>query len=234
MHRTPLVLILLSSVACGSTSPTNPTPSTQQANRAPVIASMTVSAGFAVAQLTTVSYAASATDADGDSLTYTWDFGDGTSATGAAVVHTYGNVSGERSTRLTVSDGRGGSASDTRPVTVGNLTGYWEAHVFINSLGGPSRIVSLSLSQGVNGATTGSCVATGPSDVERFGGNLDPAAQNGIDADGRVVLRCKSYGNAGDVRIQGVMGHETGNQILGEVFGPAFNGNVIVFTRVFR
>jgi hypothetical protein len=63
---------------------------------------------------------------------------------------------------------------------------------------------------------------------------LDPAAQNGIDADGRVVLRCKSYGNVDDFRIEGVMGHETGNQILGEVFGPGFNGNVIVFTRVFR
>jgi hypothetical protein len=233
MHRTPLVLILLSSIACGSTgSPTNPAPSTQQANRAPVIASMTVSAGFAVAQLTTVSYAASATDADGDSLAYMWDFGDGTSATGAEVVHTYGNVSGERSTRLTVSDGRGGSASDTRPVTVGNLGGSWEGTT--GPLGGPFWTMSLSLSQGVNGAATGTCVATGPSAVERFGGNLDPAAQNRIDGDGRVVLRCKSYRNVDDFRIEGVMGHDTGNQILGEVSGPGFNGEVIVFTRVFR
>jgi PKD domain len=156
MPRTLLVLILLSSVACGSTggSPTNPTgstltPSTGQANRAPVVTSMTVSAGFAVAQLTTVSYAASATDADGDSLTYTWDFGDGTSATGAEVVHTYRNVFGLRSTRLTVSDARGGSASDTRHVTVGILAGHgrarparWEVHT------GRSRCFCLRVSTG--------------------------------------------------------------------------------------
>jgi cytochrome c len=149
MHRTPLVLILLSSLACGSTggSPTNPTPSTTElASRAPVITSMTVSPGFAVAQLTTVSYAASATDADGDSLTYVWDFADGTSATGAAVVHTYGNVFGLRSARLTVSDGRGGTASDTRAVTVGNLSGLWQGDVFTSSLARPEWTITLFLS----------------------------------------------------------------------------------------
>jgi hypothetical protein len=191
---------------------------------------MTVSAGFAVAQLTAGSYAASATDADGDSLTYTWDFGDGTSATGAAVVHTYGNIFGERSTRLTVSDGRGGSASDTRPVTVGNLGGSWQGST--GPLGGPYWTMTLFLSQGVNGATTGRCVLTGPRDLERFVADLDPAAQNRIDGDGRVVLRCKVYGNVDEFRIEGTMGHDTGNQIGGKLFGPGFNGDVIVFTRV--
>jgi len=193
---------------------------------------MTVSPAFAVAQLTTVSYTASATDADSDSLTYMWEFGDGTDGTGAAVVHTYGSkVSGERGARLTVSDSRGGSATDTRAVTVGNLSGHWEGYVFPGSLGGPYWIVTLGLSQGVNGATTGGCFATGPYAIDRFGGNLDPAAQNRIDADGRVVLRCKVY-DGDDFRIEGRVGHDTGHQISGSVFGHGFNGDVVVFTRV--
>ena len=233
MHRTPLVLILLSSVACGSTggSPTNPTPSTTgQANRNPVITSMTVSSGFAVAQLTTVSYAASATDADGDSLTYVWEFADGTSATGADAVHTYGNVFGVRSTRLTVSDGRGGSASDTRPVTVGNLSGQWR-NTFTSSVTGAQWTMTLLLSQGDNGVTTGNLVLVGPAS---FVGNLDPAAQNLIDGNGRVALRWKVNGNFDDVRIEGAMGRDTGNQIGAEVFGPGFNGDVVVLTRVLQ
>ena len=241
MRRPLLGLVLLSSAACGTTgaSPASPTPSTpapptEQANRAPVITTMSGSPAFAVAQVTNVSYTASATDADGDSLIYTWEFADGTRTTGAAVLHTYGNVFGERSTRLTVSDGRGGNASDTRPVTVGNLTGLWQGYVFTSSVGGPYWLITLSLSQGMNGATAGRCGVVGPASVERFVGTLDPDAENRIDADGRIVLRCKVYGNFDDFRIEGVMGRDTGNQIGGKVFGPGFNGDVMVFTRVFQ
>jgi ribosomal protein S28E/S33 len=65
-------------------------------------------------------------------------------------------------------------------------------------------------------------------------GNLDPAAQNRIDGDGHVIVRCKVYGNFDDFRIEGAMGRDTGNQIAGEVFGSGFNGDVIVLTRVFQ
>jgi hypothetical protein len=65
-------------------------------------------------------------------------------------------------------------------------------------------------------------------------GNLDPAAQNRIDGDGHVVVRCKVSGNFDDFRIEGAMGHDTGNQIGANVFGPGFSGEVIVLTRVFQ
>ena len=49
------------------------------------------------------------TDADGDELTYTWDFGDGSYAEGSAATHEYSSA-GEYTITLTVSDGQ---ATDT-------------------------------------------------------------------------------------------------------------------------
>ncbi|WNJ95576.1 glycoside hydrolase family 6 protein [Vibrio ruber] len=54
-----------------------------------------------------VSFSASgSTDADGDELTYVWDFGDGETGTGKDVLHTY-TEPGEYTAKLTVSDGTG-------------------------------------------------------------------------------------------------------------------------------
>jgi glucose/arabinose dehydrogenase len=56
-----------------------------------------------------------------DTLSYTWDFGDGSApvAGAAKVKHTY-NATGPYVATLTVSDGKGGSSSDTISITVGN------------------------------------------------------------------------------------------------------------------
>ena len=59
-------------------------------------------------------------DPDGDPLTYRWDFGDGTTASSQiSPTHTYAST-GTYTARLTVSDGRGGTASDTVSIAVGN------------------------------------------------------------------------------------------------------------------
>lgn len=62
--------------------------------------------------------AAASSDPDGDPLTCTWDFGDGTPpAEGMNVTHTY-VANGRYLANLTVSDGRGGSSSLTEPLVV--------------------------------------------------------------------------------------------------------------------
>ncbi len=61
--------------------------------------------------------ATGSSDPDGDALHYSWSFGDGSSATGSVVSHTY-NAAGNYAATLTVEDGNGGSDSDTVTITV--------------------------------------------------------------------------------------------------------------------
>jgi glucose/arabinose dehydrogenase len=63
--------------------------------------------------------ASNSTDPDGDPLTFNWNFGDGASGTGAAVTHRYNSV-GTYTAVVTVTDGRGGTASATVRIDVGN------------------------------------------------------------------------------------------------------------------
>ncbi len=66
------------------------------------------------APLTVTFSASGSTDADGDSLDFAWDFGDGVTASGMTVSHTY-TTEGTYAVTLTVSDGR---LSDTAAVDI--------------------------------------------------------------------------------------------------------------------
>ena len=59
-------------------------------------------------------------DVDGDPLTYTWTFGDGTTGAGRMPIHTY-TTAGSFTVKLTVDDGLGGTATDTLSVQVSNV-----------------------------------------------------------------------------------------------------------------
>jgi outer membrane protein OmpA-like peptidoglycan-associated protein len=64
--------------------------------------------------------ASASSDPDGDQLSYTWDFGDGTQPARTAVsraTHSYARV-GNYTARITVDDGRGASCSASAPITV--------------------------------------------------------------------------------------------------------------------
>jgi PKD repeat protein len=50
-------------------------------------------------------------DPNGDTLTYTWNFGDGATATGSTAARTYA-AAGTYTITLTVRDGRGGVDAD--------------------------------------------------------------------------------------------------------------------------
>src|SRR5262249_32481123 len=59
-------------------------------------------------------------DVDGDTLTYSWDFGDGGTGSGVRPTHVYAD-DGTYTVTLTVADGAGGVARDTLVVTVRNV-----------------------------------------------------------------------------------------------------------------
>ena len=70
-----------------------------------------------------VDFTASASDPENDGLTYTYDFGDGTTEDGAPTAsHTYASADTYTAT-VTVNDGNGGTASDSIVVPVGSSGG---------------------------------------------------------------------------------------------------------------
>jgi type 1 glutamine amidotransferase len=64
-----------------------------------------------------VAFTAQGTDADGDTLTYAWDFGDGATADTKDAMHTYTEV-GTFTAKVTVSDGKGGEGTALLQVNV--------------------------------------------------------------------------------------------------------------------
>lgn len=69
-----------------------------------------------------VAFSGSATDPDGDTVTLTWDFGDGKSGTGATpAAHPYA-VPGTYRVTLTARDGKGGSSVASITITIGTPT----------------------------------------------------------------------------------------------------------------
>jgi type 1 glutamine amidotransferase len=89
----------------------------QTANRAPRITSAAATPAAGYGAPLTVSFAAVATDADGDALTYSWNFGDGSTSTSQNPTHTYQQL-GYYNPTLTVTDGKGGAATRTIQVNV--------------------------------------------------------------------------------------------------------------------
>jgi PKD repeat protein len=93
-------------------------------NRAPV-ANFTL----AVSSLT-ITPTNTSSDPDGDPLTYSWNWGDASPlSSGANPAHTYA-AAGTYTVTLTANDGRGGSNSSTRSVTVSSAAstgGVWDA-----------------------------------------------------------------------------------------------------------
>ena len=85
----------------------------------PVLDTPTIPAGGNEAQ--SLAFSGTATDVSPvDVLTFAWDFGDGTTVTGASAFHPYDD-DGTYTVTLTVTDDDGGSDTTTDTVTVGNL-----------------------------------------------------------------------------------------------------------------
>lgn len=90
-------------------------------NRPPVVAVAASASDAGVGQ--PVRFTASASDADGDALSYAWTFdGSGAVVSGAEVVHAW-PAGGDQRARVTVSDRRGGTATASVLVRVGAVSG---------------------------------------------------------------------------------------------------------------
>jgi PKD repeat protein len=97
-------------------------------SHAPTVAQVMASPTTGLQGGTVFSFSASAGDEDGDSLTYTWNFGDGGTATGVSATHVY-TTPGAFNVSVTVSDGKK-DATGTGSVTVRALTGTWTGVFF--------------------------------------------------------------------------------------------------------
>jgi PKD repeat protein len=78
----------------------------------------------AVAANALVRFTATASDADGDALAYFWDFGDGSFGTNGATASKAWSTTGDYLVRCTVTDMKGGTATDSVAVKVGSVTSY--------------------------------------------------------------------------------------------------------------
>lgn len=90
--------------------------SENQPNQPPV-AVINVSSTEALVNQEVTFDASKSYDPNGDLLTYRWDFGDGTTAQGVMVTHSYSEP-GKYQVTLTVSDGRGGTDKETVYINV--------------------------------------------------------------------------------------------------------------------
>jgi hypothetical protein len=217
MRRVLPVVVALLVISCGGGSPTqpptnNPPPTPQ--NSAPTITAMSVSPQFGIQQLTLFVLSATATDANNDALTYTWNICGG-SASGSSASGTF-NSGGTCTATVTVTDGKGGSVSDSRTFVVGSATGTWTGSG--QGLGDFTMTMTQS-----SGFVTGTY-------QDAFGtGQIDPAQPGTINAQGQIEMRVKQ-GRFSDWTLRGTMS-QTGRQITGGMFGSGFTGQAFVMSK---
>jgi hypothetical protein len=216
-----LVGICLLSVACGSSSSTTAPSTTPQANRPPSITSANVTPASGVTTLSTHSFTASATDPDGDAVTYKWDFGNGTTSNNASASVMFNNASTTTyQATLTATDSRGASSSTTVSITSVSMTGTWAGTLVTP--------ITAVMTQYLGGIVTG----TWQQPARSAQGEIGPAGEPGtIQASGQFELRFKvRVGSFTDFYYRGTV-DPTGQRLTGTLQGSGFAGNTLVLTK---
>lgn len=174
---------------------------------------MAISPSFGIQQLTTFTFQGGGSDPDGDPLTYQWEVA-GNPSTGTSGTMSF--VSGGNfQARLTVSDGRGGTATDTRSFVVGTLTGEW------TGTWGDGFQFTANLTQNGNLISGNYVDQVGPA-------TLDPAVPHTIDTAGHIRLRFKG-GPWTDFTFTGQM-DQTGRRITGTA-NDGFNNSALLMVK---
>lgn len=169
---------------------------------------------FGVAGVTVISMSATATDPDNDAVTYKWSYGSATSSEPTFAATLSGD--GEVPIQLTVSDGKGGTASDSRSVMVGNMTGRW-SFIFTGVCNPktPTVLPILAITQ-FGRVVTGDLISPAAWCNVPAGqtGRLDPAAPAAIDEQGNFTGARLKIGSYFDTFLTGRM-DPTGRLITG-------------------
>ena len=209
------VLALASLVACSSSGGG---PNRPSENRAPVVVSVTVTPTFGVQDFGIYTFNVSATDADGDTLTFTWNIG-GNARTGASVQAGPFTNGGTANATVTVTDPNGGSTTGSVNFVVGTMTGTWTGSVPGTAL--PTFTMALTQALGL---------FTGTITTPAGNGQVGPTgAVATITASGLVVMRIK-VAPFTDFTMTGQM-DGTGRIVTGTVQGSGFTGQAFSMTK---
>ncbi len=139
---------------------------TQQAQNQPPVASFTYSPTSPKVGQTVHFNASASRDPDGSIVSYSWNFGDGHTASGVSVSHSYSHA-GNYTVRLTVRDNKGASRTATKSVSVTStpsfppLRGYWAFNE------GSGSSVSDSSGNGNDGTIHGASWVSGSPDESK-------------------------------------------------------------------
>ena len=192
-------------------------------NRSPMITDVSVNLAFGISTLTTHEFTSTASDPDGDPLSYRWDLGHGTSSTISSPSVTDDNTDTVTyQVTLTVEDP--GGLRDSRSVSVTSVTmsGSWTGSF---PLAGGAEPMSFVLTQTAGG------VVTGTWDAVLFSGDVGPLGEPGmIRADGQFELRFKVLQGFFDFRYSGII-DPTGQTLDGELSDSGFTGESMVMTK---
>ena len=150
IKRLPWIILMAFIVGCGGGGGGDGGGSDTTTENAPV-ATFSVSADSGVSPLSVEFDASDATDSDGTIVSYAWDFGDGTTASGVTVAHTYATI-GTFTARLTVTDDDGLTGSHTHDILTTGDSGE-QAPVATFSVSADSGEIPLIIDFDASGAT---------------------------------------------------------------------------------
>jgi hypothetical protein len=131
--------------------------------------------------------------------------------------------------RVTVTDGKGGSATDTRSFVVGSMTGSWSGTVDTTGCTGVTKPMTATLTQNATVVTGTIGLASGLCTFLPGTAVTDPAEPGRIDASANVTIRIKIPPFT-DVTFRGTM-DTTGRTLTGGLFGSGHTGTPVVLTK---
>lgn len=199
----------------GATSSTSHTVTVSSGGNQPPSASFTTS----VSGLTVAVNGSASADPDGTISSYSWDFGDGGTATGATAQRTYG-AAGTYTITLTVTDNDGATASTTRTVTVTSTGTASASDAFGRTLASGWGTADTGGTWALNGSSSYFSVGNGVGAMNLAAGRGPSAYLPGVSttaADTAVTLSLDKIGNGGGTFL-GVAGRRVAsNEYRGKI-----------------